>query len=94
MSYKLTARAIELIRTNNDLAFDVAEALKITFSSLPGMLSRQTRRLTEYPVLNAIQKHTGISPENLIEEYTEDDNSKDTDTERETNIETLSEEAN
>lgn len=75
MASKLNNKGMELIRENNGLASTVADILGIRITSLPQMLTpqRQSRRLTEYPVLKAISDFSGIPVENLIEDCNADD---------------------
>lgn len=72
MSYKLTESIKKAIRSDNDLMKDVADALKISISTLPQMITKNNRRLTDIAVLNVISEHTGITVENLYEEYAEE----------------------
>lgn len=68
MPKQLTQNAIEHIRSDNELASAIATAMGIRFTSLAGILTRNTRRLTEYPVLKVLSDHTKIPVDELLEE--------------------------
>lgn len=68
MPKQLTLIAIEYIRSDNDLASAIASAMGIRFTSLAGILTRNTRRLTEYPVLKILSDHTNIPVDELLED--------------------------
>lgn len=67
MRDKLSHRAVNAIRENGVLFTAVCEVLNIKTISLAQILNRQSRRLTEYAVIDAIRKHTGLSVEQIIE---------------------------
>ena len=71
MGLKLKSGTITTIRKDNDLYVKVANALGVGIASLNVILSRNTKRLTEYHVLSIISEHTGTEIDNLIEENAE-----------------------
>lgn len=62
----LTDDAYKAIEEDPQLFGDVCEALHVKPVSLPQMITRKSRRLTEYPVLRLIAKKQGTKPENLL----------------------------
>lgn len=67
MRDKLSIQAIKAIRSQNDLYSSVCQILGIMPVTLAGMLTRQTRRLTEHAVIETIKEHTGMPASQIIE---------------------------
>lgn len=73
---KLSNKTLEKIKSTPQLYADVATAMGVRPSSLEVLLRKNGKRLTEYQVLKVISDYTGKNPDELIEEYTEVDDTK------------------
>jgi hypothetical protein len=68
---RLTRETLDRIRGDNDLARLVADKLNVRFTTLPALLTKNGRRLTEYKVLKLISDCIRKPIDELIEEYDE-----------------------
>jgi hypothetical protein len=66
MAKILKDEAYEAIRSNNQLASDVANALDIAWSAMEGMLRRKSRRLMEVPALKLIADFLHVEMDDLL----------------------------
>ena len=71
MKYRLTNNTKHSLRGDNDLMSEVATTLGVKVSTLPAMLTRDHRRLTDIAVLKVISKKLKVKTDNLIEVNTE-----------------------
>lgn len=63
----LSEAGLKAIESDTDLFGDVAKELGVMPVSLPPMIRRKSRRLTEYKVVQLVSRKTGIKPEQLIQ---------------------------
>lgn len=64
---RLTKEALSVLRKDTDLCITVAKELGISMFTIPSMISRNSRRLTELSVVNAIAEKLGKSAIELVE---------------------------
>lgn len=63
---RLRADVIQKIKSDPDLAAGVVKKLNVEFSALHMYLQRNSRRLTEYPVLSYLSEQLKIEMPNLV----------------------------
>jgi hypothetical protein len=66
MKRVLSEEGLRAIESDAVLFGEVAQELGVMPVSLPPMIQRKSRRLTEYKVVQLVAKRTGIKPEQLV----------------------------
>lgn len=70
MASRLTKQTLDFIKANDVTMYGpLSVVLNTKVSSIEKYIERNSRRLTELPVLKVIADYTGKQPEDLIEEY-------------------------
>ncbi len=73
MSTRLNHDALAKLETDTTLFCKIAKQLKIKPASLVVSISRNSRKLTDYRILQTISTHTGIEITDLLEEIAEEE---------------------
>ena len=69
---RLSEKAIQKIKDDEELWRLVADAMNIRSKALQSYLDRTSKRLIETPVVDIIISHTGLSKEEVLEKVDEE----------------------